>query len=56
MACLAEVISRFDVVAVQEARRSPRALKHLLATTAKPLLRAGVHASVSSQTTHRMNR
>lgn len=32
VACLAAVISRFDVVAVQEARRNPRALKRLLAT------------------------
>lgn len=31
VACLAEVISRFDVVAVQESRRNPKALKHLLA-------------------------
>jgi hypothetical protein len=30
VSCLAAVISRFDVVAVQEARRDPRALKHLL--------------------------
>lgn len=30
--CLAEVISRFDVVALQEPRRNPKALKHLLAT------------------------
>ncbi|XAS69918.1 endonuclease/exonuclease/phosphatase family protein (plasmid) [Micrococcaceae bacterium Sec5.7] len=32
LACLAEVISRFDIVAVQESRRNPKALKHLLAT------------------------
>lgn len=32
VACLVEVISRFDVVAVQEASRNPKALKHLLAT------------------------
>ena len=32
VACLAEVISRFNVVAVQEARSRPKALKHLLAT------------------------
>lgn len=31
VACLAAVISRFDVVAVQESRRNPKALKHLLA-------------------------
>ena len=31
VACLAEVISRFDVVAVQESRRNPVALKRLLA-------------------------
>ncbi|WP_427008688.1 endonuclease/exonuclease/phosphatase family protein [Pseudarthrobacter sp. H2] len=30
IACLAEVISRFDVVAVQESRRNPVALKRLL--------------------------
>ena len=32
VACLAEVISRFDVVGVQESRRNPQALKRLLAT------------------------
>ena len=32
IACLAEVISRFDVVAVQESRRNPAALKRLLAS------------------------
>lgn len=32
IACLAAVISRFDVVALQESRRNPKALKHLLAT------------------------
>ena len=32
VACLAEVISRFDVVAVQESRRNPLALKRLLAS------------------------
>ncbi|MET4144329.1 endonuclease/exonuclease/phosphatase family protein [Arthrobacter sp. UYCo732] len=32
IACLAAVISRFDVVAVQESRRNPKALKRLLAT------------------------
>lgn len=32
LACLAEVISRFDIVAVQESRRNPKALKRLLAT------------------------
>ncbi|MET3143466.1 UNVERIFIED_ORG: endonuclease/exonuclease/phosphatase family metal-dependent hydrolase [Arthrobacter sp. UYEF2] len=32
IACLAAIISRFDVVAVQESRRNPKALKHLLAT------------------------
>lgn len=32
IACLAAVMSRFDVVAVQEARRNPRALKHMLGT------------------------
>jgi hypothetical protein len=32
VACLAEVISRFNVVAVQEARCRPKALKHLFAT------------------------
>ncbi|WP_432246220.1 endonuclease/exonuclease/phosphatase family protein (plasmid) [Arthrobacter sp. G.S.26] len=32
MSCLAAVISRFDVVAVQESRRNPRAMKRLLAT------------------------
>lgn len=32
IACLAEVISRFHVVAVQEVRRNPKALKHLLTT------------------------
>lgn len=31
VACLAAVISRFDVVAVQESRRNPAALKRLLA-------------------------
>jgi hypothetical protein len=31
IACLAGVISRFDVVAVQESRRNPLALKRLLA-------------------------
>ncbi|MEC5182563.1 endonuclease/exonuclease/phosphatase family protein [Arthrobacter sp. CG_A4] len=31
VACLAEVISRFDVLAVQESRRNPVALKRLLA-------------------------
>ncbi|MET3142526.1 UNVERIFIED_ORG: hypothetical protein ABIB13_002243 [Arthrobacter sp. UYEF2] len=31
IACLAAVISRFDVVAVQESRRNPTALKRLLA-------------------------
>jgi hypothetical protein len=30
VACLAEVISRFDVVALQEARRSTEALRFLL--------------------------
>lgn len=30
VACLAAVIARFDVVAVQEARRNPRALRRLL--------------------------
>jgi hypothetical protein len=32
IACLAEVISRFDVVAVQESRRNPAALQRLLAS------------------------
>lgn len=32
ISCLAAVISRFDVVALQESRRNPKALKHLLAT------------------------
>ncbi|WP_051181157.1 hypothetical protein [Arthrobacter sp. TB 26] len=32
IACLAEVICRFDVVAVQESRRNPAALKRLLAS------------------------
>lgn len=32
LACIAAIISRFDVIAVQEARRNPKALKHLLAT------------------------
>jgi hypothetical protein len=32
IACLAAVISRFDVVAVQESRRNPAALKRLLAS------------------------
>ena len=32
IACLAEVISRFDVVAVQESRRNPAALKQLLSS------------------------
>jgi exonuclease III len=32
IACLAEVISRFDVVGLQESRRNPKALKHLLST------------------------
>ena len=32
IACLAAVISRFDVVAVQESRRNPVALKRLMAT------------------------
>ncbi|MET3206283.1 UNVERIFIED_ORG: hypothetical protein ABIB21_003102 [Arthrobacter sp. UYEF13] len=32
IACLAAVISRFDVVAVQESRRNPKALKRLLAS------------------------
>jgi hypothetical protein len=32
VACLAEVISRFDVAAVQESRRNPAALKRLLAS------------------------
>lgn len=60
IACLAAVISRFDVVAVQESRRSPAALKRLLAsvgadwpviisdaTEARP---ATVNASPSSTT------
>jgi hypothetical protein len=32
IACIAAVISRFDVVAVQESRHNPKALKRLLAT------------------------